>query len=477
MTGRRTAAWADWAKVGSDGDRTDYGEMLSYDPEEVPDAEFHVAKLEDGHELHVTNHVTRGEDGHPFVDHSKGYSWHVWDPYEPDLIDAGGAPSDQHLLSESRRGKTHHIPTLDQAKEEAEAAYVDLARGGLKGLQGHPNNPGINRGIERRDDDGPGGRGRILGSLDMVDIIRLAGDGMSWEDTMAHIDRVLAEGEPEDRSDYSTDYYHDGHGEHDVDGDPYDPYDHRVDWDEVPPHPDQDWQQTPDYDTGYVTEQHHKVKDGRHVLVEKDEVRGGWTWSHFNGDPFGAASSPNAWGNLPTREQAFRAAEDALAHTSGEAHTWSDMRHHGHDPMDQGDPLTYEGDPEFANIHHPNYRQYMEQRGLTPRTSRLDMADLVRLAGDGMSWEDTMRHIDEQLAAGFHEAARTAAGAAPVQDPAAMAPQAPVAGGYQPGHRVGLPWRDQVVRGTVIGVDGPEAIIRWDDGQYSNEEPRNIQLL
>lgn len=33
------------------------------------------------------------------------------------------------------------------------------------------------------------------GRLDYADIIRLAGDGMSWEDTMAHIDSVLAEGE------------------------------------------------------------------------------------------------------------------------------------------------------------------------------------------------------------------------------------------------------------------------------------------
>lgn len=32
--------------------------------------------------------------------------------------------------------------------------------------------------------------------LDLADIYRLAGDGMSWEDTMAHIDQVLAEGEP-----------------------------------------------------------------------------------------------------------------------------------------------------------------------------------------------------------------------------------------------------------------------------------------
>lgn len=62
-------------------------------------------------------------------------------------------------------------------------------------------------------------------------------------------------------------------------------------------------------------------------------------------------------------------------------------------------------------------------------------------------------------------------------DPAAMAPQMPAAGGYQPGHRVGLPWRGDVIRGTVIGLDGDSAAVRWDDGQYSSEEPHNIQLL
>jgi hypothetical protein len=76
---------------------------------------------------------------------------------------------------------------------------------------------------------------------------------------------------------------------------------------------------------------------------------------------------PNASGSTSTKEEAMRAGDEALAHTNPEAHTWSDMRHHGWDPMDQGDPLTYQGDPEFANIHHPNYHQYMEQRGLQPR--------------------------------------------------------------------------------------------------------------
>ena len=60
-------------------------------------------------------------------------------------------------------------------------------------------------------------------------------------------------------------------------------------------------------------------------------------------------------------------------------------------------------------------------------------------------------------------------------DPAQM--QAPMGGGFMPAHRVGLPWRDQIIPGTVINLDGPNVAVRWDDGQYSTEEPHNIQLL
>jgi hypothetical protein len=69
---------------------------------------------------------------------------------------------------------------------------------------------------------------------------------------------------------------------------------------------------------------------------------------------------------------------------------------------------------------------------------------------------------------------RLAQAPAPV-DPAQM--QVPMGGGYQPAHRVGLPWRGQIIPGTVINLDGPNVAVRWDDGQYSTEEPHNIQLL
>jgi hypothetical protein len=235
-------------------------------------------------------------------------------------------------------------------------------------FDGDPKDP---PGTPMEDPWGHGGR---RASRHPFDRAHLAGDGMSWEDTMAHIDQVLAEGEPRDRSDYSTDYYHDGYREHGVHGDDDDddPYDHRRPAEDQtePPHPDQDWQQTPDYDTGYVTEQHHKVQDGRHVLVEHDHSYedgvSRWTWQHFDGNPFGMTMYPNASGSTSTKEEAMRAGDMALNQPIGDGH-WSDMRHHGWDPMDQGDPLTYRGDPEFANIHHPNYHRYMEQRGLQPR--------------------------------------------------------------------------------------------------------------
>lgn len=92
--------------------------------------------------------------------------------------------------------------------------------------------------------------------------------------------------------------------------------------------------------------------------------------------------------------------------------------------------------------------------------------------GDGL---DTARGMDAYKQRREMNGSRTAADAA--ADPAAMAPQVPAGGGFQPAHRVGLPWRDSVIPGTVIGLDGPSVAVRWDDGQYSTEEPHNIQLL
>jgi len=49
--------------------------------------------------------------------------------------------------------------------------------------------------------------------------------------------------------------------------------------------------------------------------------------------------------------------------------------------------------------------------------------------------------------------------------------------GYSPGHRVGLPWRDQVIPGTVTHLPGQEVGVRWDDGQHSTEEPSDLRPI
>lgn len=86
----------------------------------------------------------------------------------------------------------HHtgFPDRETAQRAAEAAYQTFAPGG--------HGPSAPDPDEEQDPFDP----RLIGaSLDTADIIRLAGDGMSWEDTMAHIDQVLAEGEPQEYND------------------------------------------------------------------------------------------------------------------------------------------------------------------------------------------------------------------------------------------------------------------------------------
>jgi hypothetical protein len=91
-------------------------------------------------------------------------------------------------------------------------------------------------------------------------------------------------------------------------------------------------------------------------------------------------------------------------------------------------------------------------------------------------WHNDGRHHDySHPPMPYMEGSKRVSGEMPVMDPTQM--QMPQGGGYQIGHRVGLPWRENVIPGTVIGLDGPNTNIRWDDGQYSTEEPRNIQLL
>lgn len=48
---------------------------------------------------------------------------------------------------------------------------------------------------------------------------------------------------------------------------------------------------------------------------------------------------------------------------------------------------------------------------------------------------------------------------------------------FAPGHRVGLPWRDRDIPGTVTHLDGTDVGVRWDDGQHSVEQAGDIRPL
>lgn len=146
-----------------------------------------------------------------------------------------------------------------------------------------------------------------------------------------------------------------------------------------------------------------------------------------------------------------------------------------------------EDDPDWVRENSPRQQEHNKRRGEEIENSKnifgsrhpFDRAAATRLAKDGdcTCWEGYERVPGtEPCASGScrKKSARTAADAA-VMDPSQMQPLQ--GGGYQIAHRVGLPWRGKVIPGTVINLDGPNVAIRWDDGQYSTEEPHNIQLL
>jgi hypothetical protein len=135
---------------------------------------------------------------------------------------------------------------------------------------------------------------RVVARLDPADIYRLAGDGMSWDDTMRYIDETLTEGEKTNLDDYFNDDYLDG------------------------PHP------------GTLP------RPGQHA------------------DP-----------------------DDPICPTCNGPEGKSD-------PYCPRCGLGEDGDLWQTTIHR----------------AALDMVDLIRLAGDGMSWEDTLAHIDQVLGEG-----------------------------------------------------------------------------
>lgn len=581
----------------------------------------------------------------------------------------------------------------DAKQRQQDGLREQLTRSGLKPgdkewRQHFPNEAGPSGGGKRmpdyedlvnpRDDLGDEDFGHIFGRLDMADLIRLAGDGMSWEDTMRHIDEALAAGEPEDHSDYSTDYsvnhydevdteedrlaeqarrnqeeddltdrlwdewmgqlsgkhhrwleevnpkamdhdfaaYHDHH----VNGTPYtmtpvpqdelhrqqqtlrSPHTAALDYADIvrlagdgmswrtaaedvhlpPDEPHDDWRPKyknvgphnrwnifkwhPPYGESHVKYHIFQMGGGRNPVRWGANHHGLYLGMETLHPPDGSGSSftipkyqlsddVEVLGYSRTPEQAKKAAEAHYEEHYRNAPRPDPM--HGYDDlgrfMDENPPT----DPRRMG----DGEDYGHIFGMLRRAG-WDTADIVRLAGDGMSFEDTMHHIDRVLAEGeghdLHhvpgadyfppehsgyydhsdifdhcracggdgldpaggqcegcagtgenqgdpygdcdgcgqefgvedlegepdvgvycpDCARTRRGGQrhALADPA-MAPQTPVGGGFQPAHRVGLDWRDRTVPGTVIGLDGDQLSIRWDDGQYTSENPTEVHLL
>ena len=91
--------------------------------------------------------------------------------------------------------------------------------------------------------------------------------------------------------------------------------------------------------------------------------------------------------------------------------------------------------------------------------------------------EGSLRPFDRAAAGRLAQARRVALAPAPAPQDPAMAPQMPVGGGFLPAHRVGLEFRPgNTIPGTVIANDG-QVHIRWDDGQYTSEDPSEVHLL
>lgn len=113
---RSTAGWADWRQVDTSG-------PCPICPWNHPDTIRHVAPLENGHELHAWSY---DDDGGTPEDY--GWSWAVVDPSkypaEPNKY-SGHVDPEHHLLTGGDDGSDDgdYIPTLDEAKSRAEAAY------------------------------------------------------------------------------------------------------------------------------------------------------------------------------------------------------------------------------------------------------------------------------------------------------------------------------------------------------------------
>ena len=409
------------------------------------------------------DHIKYDEDGEPYALYQHPSGWTVKDSgYNYKDIGHAATPGEAHdVINVSRHdrdsGTSYNAPF---GPADAHAFIEDQLHGDPEETGGTlqyltQNHPAIRRYKPRQANH------HILASLDMADIYRLAGDGMSYEDTMKYIDEALAGGEPEDHSDYSTDYYVDAPSNELED----DPESRRL------------------ADEAYRQQQEGDLRDR--------------LWDQWMGQLSG---KHHRW----------------LEEVDGKAMDHDFAAYHDHHL--RGTPYTMTPVPQ-DELHR------QQQTLNPPHTAAMDMADIIRLAGDGMSYEDTMAHIDDVLGEGEGHDLHSypgSGGPEPLRprrhrdgpgeydmyadylgeyddddvDPNAVnrapdrraaldtadpqmvqQPVMPAAGGFLPAHRVGLDWRDSTVPGTVIGLDGDQLSVRWDDGQYTSEDPTEVHLL
>lgn len=212
--------WVQFADEVDDGEDPRYFQAV---PESTPEGHerWHVRGAEGGwrydpHELvfhdHLPPGLQRGEFGiwSPIKDtgHENWNPDDKQDPFDPRLIGASRVDDPQPVDCPECGGEGYVNPA------HGEGRCFDCEHRWHHDIDDHqdPFDPrligaalrrvGYEKLINPHHDHGDEDYGHIFGMLrqagwDMADIVRLAGDGMSWEDTMAHIDQVLAEGEHE----------------------------------------------------------------------------------------------------------------------------------------------------------------------------------------------------------------------------------------------------------------------------------------
>jgi len=135
-------------------------------------------------------------------------------------------------------------------------------------------------------------------------------------------------------------------------------------------------------------------------------------------------------------------------------------------------------DPEGRRAHDEEYGHHLEAPedpygGVPPETPLQPLDDML---------EHARRPLPYGPPPSFRSARRLeadgglTAAMAPAQP---AAPAAPVWLGhtYVPGQRVGLPYQGVTIPGTIVGLEGTNVAVLWDDHQFTVEEPAGIQPL